>query len=75
MWIISGNTYPVRQALKELGCRWSPKDKSWIATDKQMMYEANDIVYASEQRKEERKTSINTIVGRSKRKGKNGGQY
>lgn len=27
--LITGNTYPVREKLKELGAVWSPKEKGW----------------------------------------------
>lgn len=44
MWIISGNTYPVKEELKMAGCFWSSKDKCWVAPDRDTMYLANDII-------------------------------
>jgi len=29
MYFIAGNTYPHRETLKALGCRWNPAEKAW----------------------------------------------
>jgi len=31
--IVKGNTFPIKDALKRLGCRWEPIGKNWIAPD------------------------------------------
>ena len=31
---ITGSTYPVKDILKRVGCRWSPTDKCWYTTNK-----------------------------------------
>jgi len=33
---ISGQTYPVKERLKQLGCRWDGKNKVWYATGKHL---------------------------------------
>jgi hypothetical protein len=33
MYKIEGNTYPIKDQLKQLGCRWSGVDKCWTTND------------------------------------------
>lgn len=44
MFAITGNTYPVKDQLKALGCKWNPEQKAWVARDAQMYARAVAIV-------------------------------
>jgi hypothetical protein len=41
---ITGNTYPVKESLKSLGCRWDAADKCWTASTPEMAEQARAIV-------------------------------
>jgi hypothetical protein len=41
---ITGNTYPVKDRLKALGCRWNSDNKCWMAPDAETAAKANAIV-------------------------------
>lgn len=43
MTAITGNTYPVKDALKALGARWNPDQKAWMIADEKAA-EARKIV-------------------------------
>ena len=45
MIAITGNTYPVKDALKALGGKWNPDQKAWMVPDEKVN-EANKIVSA-----------------------------
>ena len=30
MTVISGNTYPARKVIKEMGFKWNPSNKTWV---------------------------------------------
>lgn len=45
MHAIEGNTYPVRDKLREMGAKWSSKDKAWFITEDKLA-EANALVAA-----------------------------
>jgi hypothetical protein len=46
MTAITGNTYPVKDALKALGARWNPDQKAWMVSDERAD-EARKIVAGS----------------------------
>lgn len=31
---ISGNTFPFKEEIKKLGCKWNPESKTWKSTDR-----------------------------------------
>lgn len=31
MTVISGNTYPARKIIKEMGFKWNPSNKTWVS--------------------------------------------
>lgn len=41
---LSGNTFPVKEALKSLGCRWDAERKSWYATSEEMAEKAREVI-------------------------------
>lgn len=41
---ITGNTYPVKDKLKAIGCRWNSAAKCWTATGEKMIAEADQIM-------------------------------
>lgn len=41
---INGNTYPVKDAIKELGCRFDGERKQWYANDEETAKKAQEIV-------------------------------
>lgn len=41
---ITGNTYPVKDALKAIGCRWDAQDKCWTASTDEMAAKAQAIM-------------------------------
>ena len=47
MTTVTGNTYPVRAQLKELGGRWDPTRQGWNFTSDQAAEEAREIVAAA----------------------------
>jgi hypothetical protein len=44
MKMILGNTYPVKEQLKQVGCRWNADRKCWMATTEEMAVKARSIV-------------------------------
>ena len=36
MTAVTGNTYPVKEALKALGARWNPDQKVWMVPDEKI---------------------------------------
>ena len=47
MFNISGNTYPVKDQLKALGCKWSPNKKCWITSNEQVYRTAMELVHGA----------------------------
>lgn len=41
---ITGNTYPVRERLKALGCKWSAARKCWLAPTPEIAAQAQALV-------------------------------
>ena len=44
---ITGNTYPVKDALRALGCRWDAGNKCWLASGEDMASKARALVAAA----------------------------
>jgi len=42
--IVDGNTYPVKEKLKSLGCKWDPEEKYWYTYDRTTARKARNIV-------------------------------
>lgn len=60
---VTGSTYPVKEVLKAVGCRWSPDDKCWYTTDKEWRTEALELVMGNEKNtKRINKLSVEEVV-------------
>jgi Txe/YoeB family toxin of Txe-Axe toxin-antitoxin module len=44
MFTITGNTYPVKDQLKQMGCKWNADQKCWVAPNKDVYDKAKAIV-------------------------------
>lgn len=43
---VTGNTFPVKDQLRALGCRWNADHKAWTTTDPATLEKANAVVAA-----------------------------
>jgi hypothetical protein len=41
---IRGNTYPIKDSLKQLGCRWNGQEKCWVASTKEIFEKAQALL-------------------------------
>lgn len=41
---VTGNTYPVKEQLKQLGCVWGKSERCWFAPDKETQAKAQELV-------------------------------
>ena len=41
---ITGNTYPVKDQLKVLGCKWDAQDKAWVTTSEETFRRGMELV-------------------------------
>ena len=44
LFAITGNTFPVKDTLRSMGCRWNPARKCWTTTDPQVHEQAMALV-------------------------------
>ena len=49
-YLLSGNTFPVKDKLRELGCFWDYKRSVWIAPNREIAQKAQDLIYEKERR-------------------------
>lgn len=63
-WIwISGNTYPHRKELKEMGFRFAGKQKSWYWHSETFRKRSNKVLSMSEKRNRYGSTAVHTVHG------------
>jgi len=56
-YYISGNTYPFRNELKSIGCKWDGMVKQWCAPDEFIALKARNLIADNEHKNQRNKVS------------------